>query len=186
MFRGRCTIFRGTNQILLSAQEGDEKMKKVITLLTGGFVFVILNPLFIVVVSRVVDKTLEIQAFSFYLQKPLALVLCILGLVLVISASWYQITLGRGTPVPTIPTQKLISVGPYRYCRNPMTLGTVLYYTAISIWLGSPSALMITGVYFLLFLVYIKMVEEKELEKRFGQEYKNYKEKTSFLIPKLW
>jgi protein-S-isoprenylcysteine O-methyltransferase Ste14 len=30
------------------------------------------------------------------------------------------------------------------------------------------------------------MVEEKELEKRFGQEYKNYKEKTSFLIPKLW
>jgi len=33
---------------------------------------------------------------------------------------------------------------------------------------------------------YIKLVEEKELEARFGEEYREYKRKTPFLIPKIW
>jgi len=32
---------------------------------------------------------------------------------------------------------------------------------------------------------YIKLVEEKEREARFGGEYKEYKRKTPFLIPKI-
>jgi protein-S-isoprenylcysteine O-methyltransferase Ste14 len=67
-----------------------------------------------------------------------------------------------------------------------MALGAVIYYVAISIWLGSAVAIIVTGIVSCLFLIYIKIVEEKELERRFGEEYRTYKEKTPFLIPKLW
>jgi len=29
-----------------------------------------------------------------------------------------------------MPTQELLTEGPFRYCRNPMTLGTILAYLA--------------------------------------------------------
>jgi protein-S-isoprenylcysteine O-methyltransferase Ste14 len=32
-------------------------------------------------------------------------------------------------------------------------------------------------------LIYIKWIEEKELEERFGSEYLEYKKRTPFLIP---
>jgi protein-S-isoprenylcysteine O-methyltransferase Ste14 len=35
-------------------------------------------------------------------------------------------------------------------------------------------------------LIYIKLIEEKELEDRFGSEYLEYKRRTPFLIPRLW
>jgi len=34
-------------------------------------------------------------------------------------------------------------------------------------------------------LIYIKLVEEKELEQRFGVEYLEYKRRTPFLIPRF-
>jgi protein-S-isoprenylcysteine O-methyltransferase Ste14 len=33
--------------------------------------------------------------------------------------------------------------------------------------------------------MYIKFIEEKELEARFGQEYSEYKKRTPFFIPKI-
>ena len=35
-------------------------------------------------------------------------------------------------------------------------------------------------------LIYIKRVEEKEMEIRFGQDYLAYKQRTPFLIPRFW
>ncbi len=34
-------------------------------------------------------------------------------------------TLGHGTLIPWTPTQKLVIVGPYPYCRNPMIIGWI-------------------------------------------------------------
>jgi protein-S-isoprenylcysteine O-methyltransferase Ste14 len=34
-------------------------------------------------------------------------------------------------------------------------------------------------------LSYIKFVEEKELEQRYGDEYTEYKKRTPFIIPRL-
>jgi protein-S-isoprenylcysteine O-methyltransferase Ste14 len=36
-----------------------------------------------------------------------------------------------------------------------------------------------------LLLIYIKRVEEKEMEIRFGQEYLTYRQQTPFLIPRF-
>jgi len=66
-----------------------------------------------------------------------------------------------------------------------MALGTTIFYLGIAIWLGSISALGLGLVYSVGILIYIKLLEEKELEERFGSEYLEYKKRTPFLIPGL-
>jgi protein-S-isoprenylcysteine O-methyltransferase Ste14 len=41
-------------------------------------------------------------------------------------------------------------------------------------------------LFLLLLILWIKKVEEKELEIRFGQDYVDYKKSTSFMIPMPW
>ena len=107
------------------------------------------------------------------------------GVFLIIWTGLAQLTIGKGTPLPVVPTKKLVIRGPYKYCRNPMTLGAVLGYLGLSLLEGSIAALGLTAMFFLLAVLYIKLVEEKELEARFGEDYKNYKENIPFIIPRL-
>jgi protein-S-isoprenylcysteine O-methyltransferase Ste14 len=52
--------------------------------------------------------------------------------------------------------------------------------------LGSLSALVLGLIYPIGISIYIKIIEEKELEERFGSEYSEYKKRTPFLIPRFW
>jgi protein-S-isoprenylcysteine O-methyltransferase Ste14 len=82
-----------------------------------------------------------------------------------------------------LPTKKLLIVGPFKYCRNPMTLGTIIAYVGISILIGSLSSLIVVVIFAATLIGYLKLIEEKELEMRFGSEYIEYKNKTPFIIP---
>jgi protein-S-isoprenylcysteine O-methyltransferase Ste14 len=66
-----------------------------------------------------------------------------------------------------------------------MTLGTTAFYLGIAIWTGSLSALVLALIYPVGILIYIKLIEERELEQRFGHEYLAYKRRTPFLIPRF-
>ncbi len=44
-----------------------------------------------------------------------------------------EVRIGRGTPVPMIPTQRLVVVPPFTFCRNPMVLGTATAYLGLSV-----------------------------------------------------
>lgn len=103
-------------------------------------------------------------------------------------ANWtvrVQYSLGRGAPIPLMATQRLVIEGPYRYCRNPMTLGATVFYLGVAIWLGSLSGLGFAMIYPAGIMFYIKVFEEKELETRFGSEYVEYKRKPPFLMPRF-
>ncbi len=90
----------------------------------------------------------------------------------------------KGTPMPHIPTKKLIVTGPFKYCRNPMSLGTIIFLAGLAVLFNSLFTLFIALIFTVILLVSIKIFEEKELEERFGQEYVEYKKKTPFLIPR--
>ncbi len=162
------------------------KKQRASAVVLGGFIFWIVVPLFMIVLSSYIDDWLGLPKFRYGLINPLTgLVLMVVGWLF---ANWtvrVQFTVGKGTPIPLMATQKLIVKGPYTYCRNPMTLGTDLFYLGVGIWLGSLSALGIGLVYPVGILIYIKVVEERELEKRFGSEYLEYKRNTPFLIPRI-
>jgi protein-S-isoprenylcysteine O-methyltransferase Ste14 len=114
------------------------------------------------------------------------IVLVIAGFVFALWSIYAQFNIGRGTPIPMMPTQKLVINRPFNYCRNPMTFGTILLYLGISIWIGSIAAVVIMVLLDILLIIYIKRVEEKELAERYGAEYLEYKRTTPFLIPRLF
>ena len=98
---------------------------------------------------------------------------------------YIQLTLGRGTPVPLMATQKLIVKPPYSYCRNPMALGAIVAYLGVAVLVGSIGALALVLLAAACLLVYIKTLEEKEMEMRFGQDYLEYRQRTPFLLPRF-
>jgi protein-S-isoprenylcysteine O-methyltransferase Ste14 len=162
------------------------RKQRMIAVVFGGILFWILIPLFIIVASGYMDQWLHLPKFRYGLINPaVALVFVVIGWLF---ANWtvkVQFSIGRGTPIPLIATKKLIVKGPYTYCRNPMTLGTTIFYMGVAIWLGSLSAGVLGLVYPVGIIIYIKLIEEKELEERFGSEYLEYKKRTPFLIPHL-
>ena len=113
------------------------------------------------------------------------LVLSVLGLFLALCTVWVQFRYARGTPVPVMATQKLLTDGPYSLCRNPMALGTLVFYFGIAIFLQSFFPLLAVVFLGLCLVTLIKHGEERELLLKFGNDYLRYKQRTPFLIPRL-
>jgi protein-S-isoprenylcysteine O-methyltransferase Ste14 len=91
----------------------------------------------------------------------------------------------RGTPVPTNPPPKLITTGLYGFIRNPMALGMLLLLEGLGFYFGSLSLIIFFApLPVVLYAFYIKAVEEPELELRFGQEYREYKQRVPMFIPR--
>ncbi len=168
------------------AQHQYSMKQKMVAFFFEGILFLVLFPFLLIGVSPLLDRWLQLPRIAYGVVNPFVGVLCVVvGLILALWSIETQVVTGRGTPVPMMPTQTLVVQGPFRFCRNPMTLGTILFYLGISIGVGSLSAVMVTLLFAALLLTYIKTIEEKELEIRFGSEYVRYKEKTPFLIPHL-
>jgi protein-S-isoprenylcysteine O-methyltransferase Ste14 len=111
-------------------------------------------------------------------------VLIILGVIFLFWTMKAQREIGRGTPMPLVATQKLVVNKPYSYCRNPLFFGLINFYFGISIMIDSVSSFGMVTIFSLIIMLYIKLIEEKELEIRFGNQYTAYKKKTSFIIPR--
>jgi protein-S-isoprenylcysteine O-methyltransferase Ste14 len=92
---------------------------------------------------------------------------------------------GNGTPAPWHPPRRLVVEGPYRYVRNPMITGVVLCLIAESLILRSWPLAVWAVVFFIGNAVYFPLVEEKSLERRFGQEYREYRRHVPRWIPRL-
>jgi protein-S-isoprenylcysteine O-methyltransferase Ste14 len=158
--------------------------QRLAALLVEGIFFLLLLPYVLATLAASLDSWLRLPRFVFGLVTPaLGWLLIAGGWLLAIWAIYAQFTLGRGTPVPLMATQKLVVQPPYTYCRNPMALGAIVLYLGVSVLLASLSAvvLVLSGAVWL--LAYIKRIEEKEMEARFGEEYVQYKQRTPFLIP---
>ncbi len=92
------------------------------------------------------------------------------------------IRLGRGTLAPWDPTRELVSVGAYRYSRNPMKGGLFLVLAGEAVLTGS-SALAVWFVCFAIVnVVYIRLHEEPGLYARFGERYRDYCAR----VPRWW
>lgn len=160
--------------------------QQVILFLSGALIFPTGIPAVLVLLLPRVDKRLGIASFFFGNANILfGILMVVLGGGLAIWTIIAQVRLASGTPFPMLPTQKLIIIAPFKYCRNPMTLGTLAAYAGVAVWVGSFSALLAVVVLAALLITYLKLIEEKELELRFGQEYLAYKKNTPFMFPRF-
>jgi protein-S-isoprenylcysteine O-methyltransferase Ste14 len=168
------------------AQGEHSEATRIAVLLPAGPVFLGLLPFLVAVVGPRLDGRLGLPPLRIgSVDRILGGLLTVLGFSLGFWSVNTQLTRGRGTPLPVMPTQKLLTDGPFRYCRNPMTLGAILAYLGIGI-----AARTIAGTVFVLslaasLLVYLKRLEEGELAERFGAAYLAYKRETPFIFPRL-
>jgi protein-S-isoprenylcysteine O-methyltransferase Ste14 len=158
--------------------------KQVLFLGIGALIFPITIPVILVILLPRLDKMIGLGSFFIGSGNIIIGILALLfGGFLAFWTIFAQIRLASGTPFPMLPTKKLLIIGPFKYCRNPMTLGTVIMYFGIALMVGSYTSLLFVVLFMLALVAYIKLVEEKELELRFGQEYVDYKNDTPFIIP---
>ena len=160
---------------------------RAVTLAIAGTFVIILVPWAFITLGGRLDAALGLAPFIYPPYNwLLGAVLVAAGFLLGLWSVYTQVDRGRGTPVPLAPTQVLLVDGPYRFCRNPMTLGTIAIYKGIGVVTGSWGAVAVAVAFLLLLLLYILLIEEKELAARFGPPYEEYKRRTAFLIPGIW
>jgi protein-S-isoprenylcysteine O-methyltransferase Ste14 len=145
----------------------------------------------LVVPAIILTKT-DSMVVGWGLGWPTALLPFALGAILVAAglAMWARTVLlfasyGDGTLAPWEPTQKLVVRGPYRYVRNPMITAVIAILFGEAAIYGSFALLAWALAFWGLNLTYIPLVEERALEERFGESYRDYKRNVPRWIPRF-
>ena len=126
---------------------------------------------------RIAVAYLYVPVF-FWLARPTAVSLglgsvpALIGLGLRLWASGY---LRKG--------EVLATGGPYRFCRNPLYLGSFLLLLSFAIGSANWWLLWLSPPLFLLFYLPTMWREEAELEQRFGAAYRDYKSRVPRWVP---
>jgi protein-S-isoprenylcysteine O-methyltransferase Ste14 len=115
----------------------------------------------------------------------LGLALIAVGLALVARTVSLFASAGDGTLAPWDETTRLVVSGPYRHVRNPMISGVVAILLGESALLGSRQLLVWAACVFAVNAVYMPLVEEPRLRRRFGEDYDRYREHVPRWVPRL-
>jgi protein-S-isoprenylcysteine O-methyltransferase Ste14 len=115
----------------------------------------------------------------------IGLVIGVVGLILFIMTIRMFIMIGNGSIMPWDPTRKLIIVSLYSYVRNPMILSLIIILVGESISFASYGIALLAVLNFVINTIYFIYSEEPGLEKRFGEEYIEYKKNVPRWIPRL-
>lgn len=134
---------------------------------------------------------LLLQAFApntpFLLEPYFAIgsLLFALFSILGLTSAYIMVKNGKGTPLPIDQTTKLVLTGPYRYVRNPMAIAGVGQGIAVGIIFTSMPICIYALVGALLWQLVVRPIEEKDLLKRFGEEYEHYQQNIPCWIPRF-
>jgi protein-S-isoprenylcysteine O-methyltransferase Ste14 len=94
----------------------------------------------------------------------------------------FRLPLAGGTPGMEVPPQRIIAAGPYRYTRNPMYLGHLIFLIGLAVTFWSWVALIIFALRAFWFQRRV-LHDEERLEKIFGAEYTDYRGRVKRWIP---
>jgi protein-S-isoprenylcysteine O-methyltransferase Ste14 len=160
------------NFLLKFSGNNNSKKYKIISLICGAIFFLVILPGIFIIIGTFCQKYIKINLNNIF-EIIISVVGIITGLYYLIWSTLTQWKIGEGTPAPNAPTQHLIITGPYKYCRNPIEFGAIIYYFGIGTFIGGIIVGIISCILgFIMGSIYHKFIEEKELEKRFGEEYK--------------
>ena len=115
----------------------------------------------------------------------IGLPLIAVGLLLIVRTISLFVSVGRGTIAPWDATTRLVVRGPYRYVRNPMISGVLFVLLGEAALFGSVALLLWFGLVVAVNAVYMPLVEEPGLQRRFGEEYERYRDRVPRWIPRL-
>jgi protein-S-isoprenylcysteine O-methyltransferase Ste14 len=177
-------IFERIANSIFRTATGDPNKRWLLTPLVGFIFFCFLALLYLA--SLGMGRWLD---FPSIIYLPWTL---IIGYILLIPGAilwlWTAVlfAVAHGTPVPINPPKELVTKGIYSFSRNPMMTGIYLVFFGIGLLTGSLALTFIfTPLLMILMTIYVKKVEEKELELQFGQQYLDYKKKVGIYLPSI-
>jgi protein-S-isoprenylcysteine O-methyltransferase Ste14 len=97
----------------------------------------------------------------------------------------YRVSQGGGGPGMDNPPERLVTTGPFAWCRNPMYLGHVIFLTGLACSLQSWIGAAIAAAASFAFHLRVRR-DEKRLAGQFGQPYLEYTARVKRWIPGLF
>ena len=137
-----------------------------------------------VAIPALIVSSADAQLASPYIAV-LGLLFGAAGAFLIIDTVRLFVRIGRGTLAPWDPTTHLVVEGPYRRVRNPMISGVVIVLLAEALAFWSTPLLLWALSVFAVNAVYLPLVEEPGLRRRFGPEYDRYRAHVPRWLPRL-
>lgn len=92
---------------------------------------------------------------------------------------------GGGGPGISNPPERIVARGPYRWTRNPMYLGHLIFLLGIALVLGSWIAALVFAAHAFWFDRRVRE-DEARLEERFGAGYTEYRHRVKRWIPGIY
>ena len=126
--------------------------------------------------GALIDNALQLEVFTFPFSWHVGLMLTCVGFLIRVWATHYFYK-NQMKVISLKPQSTLLTTGPYKYSRNPLYIGgNVFIFSGASLVAGSLSALILTtiGIFLTDFMI---RKEEKQLEKKFGNDWIAYKNK---------
>jgi protein-S-isoprenylcysteine O-methyltransferase Ste14 len=139
---------------------------------------VTIPPPLIYVAGFLIGVALELVFPIGALPLPLALAAAFIGLALWLAldgAAMLHFRRARTSMIPMKPSTALVTSGPYRVSRNPMYVGMAVVYVALALSVGVIWALAVLPLVILAVDRLVIVREEPYLERKFGDEYREYK-----------
>jgi protein-S-isoprenylcysteine O-methyltransferase Ste14 len=118
-------------------------------------------------------------------QMALAVALILLGLIPLFESIIRFVRVGRGTLVPTAPTQHLVVSGLYGYVRNPMYVGVVASLAGEAILFRNEGLLLFLASAWLATHLFVCFYEEPALTRQHPEEYPLYQRHVLRWLPRV-
>lgn len=154
--------------------------------------FFIVVPIATLYSGRLIDETLMLELKMWpNASAAMGALFLLLGGYFVLESIRVLLVTGGGIPlgdlIPSDQSEALVRDGVYSMTRNPMLFGYLLALSGGGLLTISFSAAFVFPLlYTALWTAWIKGREEPALERRFGDEYRRYREETPFLVPRLF
>ncbi len=107
----------------------------------------------------------------------------LIGAAILLWSFWNFLHEGGGTPAPLDPPKDLVSVGFYRYVRNPMYVGILLLLAGHFLWFGYWSLLFYIVIAFVIIHLFVTLYEEPTMKRKFGRPYEEYLKRVPRWLP---
>lgn len=119
------------------------------------------------------------------IARVLGFVVVAAGVAVVIAAFAQFVIEGRGTPIPTEPTESLVVGGLYRWVRNPMYVSVALVIGGQALLFEDLGALVLCVVTLATTWLFVVTYEQPTLRRRYGAQYATYCDNVPGWYPRL-
>jgi len=160
-------------------------LRHALAILLLPFLVVVGMPYLLLTAFTANDSRWSESSLIVWLPRSIGAILFIAGFALFSWCVSLFARVGQGSLAPWDPTRRLVTVGPYRFARNPMICGAALMLSGQALLWGSWLLSLWACIFVGLNHVYFVLSEEPKLERRFGEDYRVYKANVPRWIPRL-